>query len=155
MHRSNCPGATALYAASGKSPRWLSGFLREHAPHNATALHALTALGGGYDWTCGTFSALPKYFARADVRAALNLPAKSETSLFLYDSSGPASITLYPALLQKLRVLIYNGDAECARAPLAHLLLRAPARQPAVLLAPYPESGPSTRPLASCGHRPT
>ena len=71
-------------------------------------------MGGGYDWTCGTFSALPKYFARADVRAALHLPSKSETSVFMYDSSGPASITLYPALLQKLRVLIYNGDAECA-----------------------------------------
>eukprot|EP01043_Picozoa_sp_COSAG02_P041215 COSAG02_NODE_3399_length_6811_cov_16.128278_2_plen_66_part_00 len=33
-------------------------------------------------------------------------------SVFHYHSSGPASITLHPQLAKKLRVLIYNGDAD-------------------------------------------
>mgnify|MGYP000471438164 CR=1 FL=1 len=70
------------------------------------------ASGGGYDWTCGQFDALPKYFAREDVRKALHLPTTSETSTFEYTSSGPASITLYPELVKQVRVLIYNGDAD-------------------------------------------
>lgn len=98
--------------ASGKSTRWLASFVRRHWPHNMSAIESLSAMGGGYDWTCGTFDAVPKYFARAEVRAALHLPQTSETSIFKYDSSGPASITLYPSLLKKLRVLIYNGDAD-------------------------------------------
>jgi hypothetical protein len=57
-------------------------------------------MGGGYDWTCGTFEALPAYFDRSDVREKLHLPAVSLTSTFVYNSSGPASITLYPALAE-------------------------------------------------------
>ena len=33
-------------------------------------------------------------------------------STFRYHSSGPASITLHPELATKIRVLIYNGDAD-------------------------------------------
>jgi hypothetical protein len=33
-------------------------------------------------------------------------------SVFHYHSSGPASVTLHPELAKKLRVLIYNGDAD-------------------------------------------
>jgi len=32
--------------------------------------------------------------------------------VFDYDTSGPASVTLYPELIKAIRVLIYNGDAD-------------------------------------------
>lgn len=67
---------------------------------------------GGYRWTCGQFSALPAYLGREDVRKALHLPEKSMSSMFNYNTSGPASVTLYPALIPKLRIVIYNGDAD-------------------------------------------
>jgi alpha-beta hydrolase superfamily lysophospholipase len=54
-----------------------------------------------------------EYLGRTDVQKALNLdPAMKGASGFDYHSSGPASITLHPHLAKKLRVLIYNGDAD-------------------------------------------
>ena len=136
----NCPnldsGKKSLrewFELTGKSPRWLRKFLVANMqnPNAYAELEAMAAgaaevrvgagagvgdvpaAGGGYDWTCGQFDALPVYFARADVRAALNLPnAKENGSVFDYDSSGPASVTLYPKLIKQIRVLIYNGDAD-------------------------------------------
>ena len=70
-------------------------------------------MGGGYDWTCGTFEALPAYFDRSDVREKLHLPAVSLTSTFVYNSSGPASITLYPALAE---VRFVRNENDMARA---------------------------------------
>ena len=109
----NCAGSTAWHEASGKSPRWLAAYLRENV-HAPEAIAALSDMGGGYDWTCGTFASIPEYFKRDEVRAALHLPSPAEGSgsIFRYDSSGPASITLYPELIKKIRVLIYNGDAD-------------------------------------------
>ena len=114
----NCEESTRWYEASGRSPRWLRRYLHEHW-HDAHAIQALDSMGGGFDWTCGTFAALPKYFARLDVRRALHLPEVSQTSTFAYDSSGPASITLYPRLIKYLRILIYNGDADACGASAA------------------------------------
>eukprot|EP00656_Telonema_subtile_P007169 TRINITY_DN1335_c0_g1_i3.p1 TRINITY_DN1335_c0_g1~~TRINITY_DN1335_c0_g1_i3.p1 ORF type:complete len:250 (-),score=49.71 TRINITY_DN1335_c0_g1_i3:156-905(-) len=67
---------------------------------------------GGFTWTCGQFEQIPNYLARAEVRAALHLPSKSLTSNFKFNTSGPASVTLYPSLIPRIRVLIYNGDAD-------------------------------------------
>merc|ERR1712107_134682 len=51
--------------------------------------------------------------ARVDVRKALHLDTvEAGASSFNYNSSGPASITLWPELAQKIRVLIFNGDAD-------------------------------------------
>ena len=127
----NCPNLDVdrWVELSGKSRRWLRQYLASnmanlpnaHAELNRMAgLSGLAdaelgnpASGGGFDWTCGQFEALPQYFKRADVRSALNLPASNANgSTFSYDSSGPASVTLYPALIKKIRVLIYNGDAD-------------------------------------------
>ena len=87
--------------------RWLRRYLADnlHNPsahatldamgRNATAGHAAVRnppSGGGYDWTCGQFDAIPPYFKRKDVRAALHLPDEVVTgSTFDYTSSGPAS----------------------------------------------------------------
>ena len=73
----------------------------------------VSEMGGGYDWTCGTFEALPAYFDRSDVREKLHLPAVSLTSAFVYNSSGPASITLYPALAE---VRFVRNENDVARA---------------------------------------
>lgn len=122
------PAAAALAAEGGKSPRWLAAVARTQ-PGRAAALfnappttaqaqaqaarrRSMVEFSGGYTWSCGTFDSLPKYFERPEVRKALNLPAVSRGSTFEYDTSGPASVTLYPQLINKIRVLIYNGDAD-------------------------------------------
>ena len=119
--------------ATGKSTRWLRRFLSSNMANpavykelDAMVFDTITkavastvgadvqnpASGGGYDWTCGQFDAIPPYFKRKDVRAALHLPDERVTgSTFEYTSSGPASTTLYPSLIKALRVLIYNGSS--------------------------------------------
>merc|ERR1712187_192927 len=53
------------------------------------------------------------WMKRPEVRKALHLDQhKAGASSFRYSSSGPASITLYPELVKKLRIMIYNGDAD-------------------------------------------
>merc|ERR1719203_13803 len=48
-----------------------------------------------------------------EVRKALHLDGvEPGASTFTYTRSGPASITLYPELVQKLNILIYSGDAD-------------------------------------------
>lgn len=64
-----------------------------------------------YPWNCESDPALDRYFTRSDVLSALHLNT-STGSRFQYARSGPASVTLYPNLLQHMRVLIYNGDAD-------------------------------------------
>ncbi len=64
----------------------------------------------GYPWGCSSDSALDGYFTRSDVQAALHL--KGPGSGFKYKQSGPASQLLWPHLVQNVRVLIYNGDAD-------------------------------------------
>ena len=136
---------------TGKTTRWLRRFLNKHMADLGHAYEQLDLLGasartgtrnalgghggsvgnppsgGGYDWTCGQFDAIPPYFKRKDVRAALHLPDERVTgSAFSYNSSGPASLTLYPRLIKALRVLIYNGGLCC---PLGF----SPAPQPPAL----------------------
>ena len=82
---------------------------RQHQRGRAATIQGPT---GGFRWSCGQFEQIPKYFARSDVRTALHLPQKSLSSNFDFNSSGPASVTLYPSLIPKIRVLIYNGDAD-------------------------------------------
>lgn len=67
---------------------------------------------GGYPWSCGGYPAGSRdYLGRDDVMKALHISDPGR-SVFHYHSSGPASITLHPQLAKKLRVLIYNGDAD-------------------------------------------
>ena len=111
----NCPtdDVAMWMQTSGMGARQLNTFLHTNAHRWNEAKAELDAMGGGYDWTCGQFDAIPVYFAKSEVREALHMPMESLTSGFDYDLSGPASVTLYPSLLQAgLRVLIYNGDAD-------------------------------------------
>ena len=107
----NCPKTEQWLKASGKSMRWLKQFLRDNMSNGTKAHKHLLELGGGYDWSCGGMSAMHDFFARTDVQKALHLDSP-QPSEFDYRSTGPASITLYPKLVQKIRVLIYNGDSD-------------------------------------------
>jgi hypothetical protein len=112
----NCPETGAyLERAGNKSMRWL--LAQERAKLNRgvrSAAGALESGEGGYTWSCGdTYppGAVAPWFLREDVQAALHLDAPGR-SKFDYKTSGPASVLLYPALIARLRVLIYNGDAD-------------------------------------------
>jgi len=111
----NCPQTEEWLKRSGKSMRWLTNYLRDQMSTsvklNAEASSYLHQLGGGYDWSCGGLDSMETYFQRTDVQQALHLEAPLQ-SRFDYSTSGPASITLYPKLVKKLRILIYNGDAD-------------------------------------------
>ena len=65
---------------------------------------------GGYAWGCDQMDLGAAYITRDDVNEALHLGEVG--SGFSYRSSGPASVTLYPELVKKMRILIYNGDAD-------------------------------------------
>eukprot|EP00756_Hemistasia_phaeocysticola_P038019 Hpha_TRINITY_DN16733_c1_g2::TRINITY_DN16733_c1_g2_i14::g.80351::m.80351/K16296/SCPL-I; serine carboxypeptidase-like clade I len=106
----NCPGAAQWASASGKTMGWLRRFLRNNL-HRPEAVEEAKALGGGYHWACGGDDAVASLFERKDVQTALHLGSPATTK-FSYSASGPASQLLYPFLVQKIRVLIYNGDAD-------------------------------------------
>eukprot|EP01064_Diplonema_japonicum_P032809 TRINITY_DN6278_c0_g1_i1.p1 TRINITY_DN6278_c0_g1~~TRINITY_DN6278_c0_g1_i1.p1 ORF type:complete len:474 (+),score=142.35 TRINITY_DN6278_c0_g1_i1:44-1465(+) len=107
----NCPQNGEWLKKVGKSQRWLKSFLRSKMHDTASAKAELNALGGGYDWSCGGMAAMGSYFRRSDVQQALHLN-KPNGLQFHYSSTGPASVTLYPHLIGKIRVLIYNGDSD-------------------------------------------
>lgn len=113
----NCPQTTAWLQRAGKSMRWLKNYLRAQLDNGtaATAGNAagqlLLQMGGGYDWQCGGLTTLASFLSRTDVRGALHL-GEPNPCRFEYKTSGPASITLYPQLVGKIRILIYNGDAD-------------------------------------------
>lgn len=120
----NCPltmsQVQTFLDQSGKSMRWLRSAIRQAGPEGlqssspilATEHRAREALpDGGFDWNCGAMSAIGAYFNRKDVQRALHLPTPANVQ-FNYKTSGPASITLYPSLIKKLDILIYNGDAD-------------------------------------------
>tara|TARA_B110000208_G_scaffold17602_1_gene21131 strand:- start:1502 stop:2782 length:1281 start_codon:yes stop_codon:yes gene_type:complete len=125
----NCPNTNEWLRRSGKTMRYLLKALR--APMSTRGVNTntaeeggaapsksmqqtrsdLLALSGGYDWSCDGLDAMATFFRRDDVQKAMHL-GKPGRSRFEYRSSGPASITLYPSLVKKLRILIYNGDSD-------------------------------------------
>lgn len=109
----NCPKTAAFLQHTGKDMEWLTQQLHSgmSAPHETHKL--LLDMGGGFDWACGGQHATQQWIKRPDVRSALHLDAyKAGASRFQYSSTGPASVTLYPELIQKLRILIFSGDAD-------------------------------------------
>ena len=111
----NCPGAANWHEKSGKSVHWLKTYLRDHmnTPQSTVAdsRRHLADLAGGYQWPCGGLDTLSNWLSGDDVRKALHF-GKTNPVHFDYNTSGPASITLWPFLAKHLRVLIYNGDAD-------------------------------------------
>lgn len=106
----NCENTEAFLLKTGKTKQWLKGVLRRglHSPDETRDM--LKGMNGGFDWDClGNEGA---WITRADVREALHLTSKPGASRLDYTSAGPASVTLYPELMKKLRILLYSGDAD-------------------------------------------
>lgn len=107
----NCPNTEQYLQQTGKTMRWLTKSLRDglHEPGKTRA--SLLNMSGGFKYDC--LGDVGEWIVRDDVKEALHLagiqPGASQLS---YSSSGPASITLYPELAQKMRIMIYNGDAD-------------------------------------------
>jgi len=94
----------------GQDIAWLRGELRKGATNPRATHEKLTLMNGGYQWMCPADAS--EWIRRADVRKALHLDGIGKRSGFHYDSTGPASITLYPELMKKLRMILFNGDAD-------------------------------------------
>jgi len=112
----NCPSAGEYLHRTGKDMQWLTQQRRAAlAPGAGQEVHeGLLGSPGGYSYQCGgTYppGKVASYFTRKDVQEALHLGAPGQSG-FHYRTVGPASITLYPELAKKLRILIYNGDAD-------------------------------------------
>jgi hypothetical protein len=105
----NCENTLAFLERTGKDMGWLLKYLRKNLHSFATAHAELREMNGGFDWNCA--GNVGKWIKSTDVQKALHLEGE-KGSWFGYKQSGPASITLYPELITKLRVLIYNGDAD-------------------------------------------
>jgi len=105
----NCPKTGPFLEKVGKDMGWLMRYLRRNMHRLADAHEELREMNGGFDWNCA--GDVGKWIKSADVQKALHLEGE-KGSLMVYSQSGPASITLYPELVTKLRVLIFNGDAD-------------------------------------------
>ncbi|MDC3321126.1 S10 family peptidase [bacterium] len=114
----NCPRTGEYLKKHNATMRQLLLALRSRFNTNHQLLSSTSQLpldehhpDGGYTWSCGGMDAVDKFLTRDDVMEALHLE-KPGSSAFSYETSGPASITLYPELVKKIRVFIYNGDAD-------------------------------------------
>jgi len=105
----NCPDTAAFLERTGKDMKWLTSFLRQNLHRSSEAHNELKDMNGGFDWNCN--GDIDSWIKQPEVMKALHLEGESGSG-FRYTSSGPASIMLYPELVTKLRILIFNGDAD-------------------------------------------
>jgi len=109
----NCPQTQAFLEQTGKDMGWLVHELRLGMADTVGTHKKLIDIGGGYPYACHSIDGISRWLVRSDVRKALNLEnAPLGASGFGYQPYKPLSITLYPELVKKIRVLIYNGDAD-------------------------------------------
>ena len=114
----DCPLSAEWHAANPRVSQWaLKRFARSRPTHSRAKLDedlkaefGLADAAAGFPWNCESDPALDAYFTRDDVQKALHLDGAG--SRFDYDLSGPASQLLWPDIVKKARVLIYNGDAD-------------------------------------------
>mmetsp|Transcript_4582 Transcript_4582/g.13853 ORF Transcript_4582/g.13853 Transcript_4582/m.13853 type:complete len:495 (+) Transcript_4582:121-1605(+) len=118
----NCPRMREFTEASGATMYDIRQALEAELNTGVPAVqtlerklgHPAGTLGypsGGYPWACGGMDDVRTWLQQPAVMKALHV-SNPGASGFHYHSSGPASITLHPELATKLRVLIYNGDAD-------------------------------------------
>jgi carboxypeptidase C (cathepsin A) len=105
----NCPDTSAFLERTGKDMKWLTSFLRKNLHRSSAAHNELKDMNGGFDWNCN--GDIDAWIKQPEVMKALHLEGESGSG-FRYTQSGPASIMLYPELVTKLRILIFNGDAD-------------------------------------------
>eukprot|EP00493_Phyllostaurus_siculus_P003763 UN03778 len=107
----NCPNTKEFLERTGKDMGWLLETLRDGL-HEPQRTHAkLTEMNGGFTWDC--LGDVSGWITQESTKKALHLDGVTPgQSRLRYTRSGPASITLYPELAKKIRVMIYNGDAD-------------------------------------------
>jgi len=105
----NCPDTQEFLSRTGKDMNWLTKTLRAGMHNMSATRQMLKEMSGGFGYDCA--GDVDSFLEREDVRTALHL-GEAKGSRFDYSSSGPASVTLWPELAKKLRVLIFNGDAD-------------------------------------------
>lgn len=109
----NCPQTQTFLEKTGKDMSWLVHELRMGMADPVGTHQRLIHMSGGYPYTCKSIGGISEWLVRADVRKALHLDtANAGASGFSYQSFKPLSITLYPEIAKKIRILIYNGDAD-------------------------------------------
>jgi len=107
----NCENTEEYLRRTGKTMRWLTKTLREGLHEPGKTRSSLLNMSGGFKYDC--LGDVGEWIVREDVKKALHLSGiEPGASRLSYDSSGPASITLYPELAKKMRIRIYNGDAD-------------------------------------------
>jgi len=107
----NCPNTEEFLQRSGQDMGWLMGELRAGMHEPVETRSRLMNMSGGFPYDC--LGDVSGWITREDTKKALHLDGLTAgRSKLRYTSSGPASITLYPELIKKLRLLIYNGDAD-------------------------------------------
>jgi len=107
----NCQATRDFLQRTGTDSAWLMSQLREGLSDPQSKHDELLALNGGFPYHCKSIGGVSNWLVRSDVQEALHL-GEPGLSGFRYSNVGPASITLYPELVKKLRILIYNGDAD-------------------------------------------
>mmetsp|Transcript_46777 Transcript_46777/g.109121 ORF Transcript_46777/g.109121 Transcript_46777/m.109121 type:complete len:499 (+) Transcript_46777:83-1579(+) len=106
----NCERTHQFLTLVGQDMAWLTKQLRKGL-HDPKVNEALLNMSGGFGWDCS--GDISSWITSPEVKKALHLDsAGGSGSEFGYDLSGPASILLWPELAKKIRVLIYNGDAD-------------------------------------------
>lgn len=96
----NCPGAQEPPGQSTASPF-------DRSPIGASPWR------GGYRWPCGGLDIWKTWTLEPEVRKALHLDqVEPGRSGIAYNISGPFALELYPELMKKIRILVYNGDAD-------------------------------------------
>lgn len=109
----NCPLTAEFLAQTGKDMHWLAEMLRAGLDDPVGTHEKLLQLGGGYPYACHSIDGIGAWLVRTDVRKALHLDSfEPGASSFGYKAFDPLSVTLYPEIIKKIRVLIYNGDAD-------------------------------------------
>merc|ERR1712107_841549 len=108
----NCPETESFLERTGKDMNWLVRELRLCMSDPVGTHQKLVNMSGGYPYACKSIGGISQWLVRPDVRKALNLDSvEPGASGFDYEPFNPLSITLYPEIVKKIRVLI-NGDAD-------------------------------------------
>eukprot|EP00729_Bicosta_minor_P008152 gene8152-24807_t len=112
-----CGSGNMTAAAAASSPM---ATMVEHMARLEKQNTGGVMVGGGppFPYPCGTGNAVNVWMNNADVRKAINVPPQSfygnpwPNRGMTYSTYTHASIDLWPDLIKKFRVVIYNGDVD-------------------------------------------
>jgi len=119
MTTSSASSSAAAAAGDVGRPGW--GTLLQHLERHQNTNTNVIEVGGGppFAYPCGTGAAVNAWMNSPTVRTAINMPQKGfyggrgwPIGGMRYNTYTHASIDLWPSLIEKFRVVIYNGDVD-------------------------------------------